>query len=151
MQSDGNLSPDKFFSPKDSLLSGPAAGVMGSFSIAKKFNLNKAVAFDMGGTSTDTSFISEKPAYSDHFILNNARLQIPVMDIDTVAAGGGSICQWTNSGFQCGPESASAFPGPACYGQGGPLTLTDLALLTGRLNPEIGQYSSFTRSKLCSS
>ena len=125
---------DHFYS-KDSLLSGPAAGVMGAKFLSAKYDRTKIISFDMGGTSTDAAIIDEFPMYSSTLRISGQSLHLNTIDIETVAAGGGSICSFKNGKLTVGPESASAYPGPACYGAGGPLTITDLNLLLGRLDP----------------
>lgn len=135
MTSAGRLVSRKRFSGKDSLLSGPAAGVVGAAAVASRFGHDRVIGFDMGGTSTDVS------RYDGDFELEfestkaGVRIMTPVMAIETVAAGGGSVCRFDGTRLVVGPESAGSRPGPACYGRGGPLTLTDANLLLGRFNP----------------
>ncbi len=135
MTSAGGLIPAADFRPKDSLLSGPAGGAVGAAAIARAAGFSKVIAFDMGGTSTDVSRIEGELPYQFEQRVGAATLFAPSVKIETVAAGGGSICALKPGGLAVGPESASADPGPACYGRGGPLTLTDVNLLLGHLDP----------------
>ncbi|MEM7387066.1 MAG: hydantoinase/oxoprolinase family protein, partial [Verrucomicrobiota bacterium] len=135
MTSAGGLSERRFFHPKDSLLSGPAGGVVGAAEGARRLAWDRVIAFDMGGTSTDVSRISGSFSYRHVLEVGPVRLQTSAVEIDTVAAGGGSLCRLEDGRFLVGPESAGADPGPACYGKGGPLTLTDVHFLLGRLEP----------------
>ncbi|KAL4820381.1 Hydantoinase B/oxoprolinase-domain-containing protein [Aspergillus spinulosporus] len=137
MQSDGGLVDFRKFSGLRAILSGPAAGVVGfaatSWDAEEK---TPVIGFDMGGTSTD---VSRFDGHLEHVFgskLAGVQIQSPQLDINTVAAGGGSILNWRNGLFYVGPESASAHPGPACYRKGGPLTVTDANLFLGRLLPE---------------
>lgn len=134
MTSAGGLVSRKNYRPKDSLLSGPAGGVVGSSCIGKRAGYAKSIAFDMGGTSTDVSRFDGRFAYQFEQTIGNAHLFAPSLRIETVAAGGGSICWYDGSALRVGPASAGASPGPACYGSGGPLTITDVNLLLGRLD-----------------
>jgi 5-oxoprolinase (ATP-hydrolysing) len=137
MQSDGGLVDFRKFSGLKAILSGPAAGVVG-FAATSWDSTEKTpvIGFDMGGTSTD---VSRYDGHLEHVFgskLAGVLIQSPQLDINTVAAGGGSILTWRNGLFYVGPESASAHPGPACYRKGGPLTVTDANLFLGRLLPE---------------
>lgn len=134
MTSAGGLVRKGKFHPKDSLLSGPAGGVVGAAAVGKLAGYNKIISFDMGGTSTDVSRISDKFDYSFELELGDAKIFSPALSIETVAAGGGSICYYDGFKLSVGPHSAGAYPGPACYGAGGPLTITDINLLSGRLD-----------------
>ena len=134
MTSAGGLAHAANFHPKDSLLSGPAGGVVGAFIIGEQSGFKKLITFDMGGTSTDVSRIDGKLDYRFDLEVGDARINCPAIAIETVAAGGGSICWFDGYKLSVGPESAGASPGPACYGAGGPLTLTDVNLLAGRLD-----------------
>ena len=136
MTSAGGLEPAVSFRPKDSLLSGPAGGVSGAAAIAEELGFSRILTFDMGGTSTDVSRYDHGFSYRFEQTVGDARLLSPSLMIETVAAGGGSICQWENGSLSVGPDSAGADPGPACYGRGGPLTITDVNLLLGRIDPE---------------
>lgn len=135
MTSAGGLEPMEQFRPKDSLLSGPAGGVSGAAAIAEELGFPSVLTFDMGGTSTDVARYEGGFQYDFEQRVGNARVLAPALRIETVAAGGGSICRWENGGLRVGPESAGAAPGPACYGCGGPLTITDVNLLLGRIDP----------------
>ncbi|MEM7109087.1 MAG: hydantoinase/oxoprolinase family protein, partial [Bacteroidota bacterium] len=135
MTSSGSIVGNENFSPKDSLLSGPAGGIVGAVSAGKKSGFDKIISFDMGGTSTDVAIYNKRFDYQFETKVGQANIQSPCLHIETIAAGGGSICDFKNGMLQVGPESAGAEPGPACYGAGGPLTLTDINLLAGRLVP----------------
>ncbi|MBN2775832.1 MAG: hydantoinase B/oxoprolinase family protein, partial [Prolixibacteraceae bacterium] len=135
MTSAGGLVHAKKFHPKDSLLSGPAGGVVGASIIGEQSGFKKLITFDMGGTSTDVSRIDGGFDYRYELEVGDARINSPAIAIETVAAGGGSVCWFDGYKLCVGPESAGAFPGPACYGAGGPLTITDVNLLAGRLDP----------------
>ena len=131
MTSAGQLKSAETFRPVDSLLSGPAGGIAGAGALARACGLEQVLTFDMGGTSTDVSRIAGEPSYRYEQEIGPVKVLAPAVKIETVAAGGGSICQWRNGGLQVGPESAGSSPGPACYGCGGPLTVTDVNLLLG--------------------
>ncbi len=119
------------------ILSGPAGGVSGAFILAKIFNKSKVISFDMGGTSTDVCLIDERIPFTKEYILDGFPLSIPVIDIHTVGAGGGSIAYVDVGGvLKVGPESAGADPGPACYGKSLIPTVTDANLVLGRLLPD---------------
>jgi 5-oxoprolinase (ATP-hydrolysing) len=135
MTSAGGLVRAASYRAKDSLLSGPAGGVVGAVAAGRRSGLTRVIAFDMGGTSTDVSRHEERLAYRFETRVGAARLLAPALAIETVAAGGGSICSLAGGRLRVGPRSAGARPGPACYGAGGPLTLTDVNLLLGRLDP----------------
>ncbi|HCC69800.1 MAG TPA: 5-oxoprolinase [Bacteroidales bacterium] len=134
MTSAGGLVQANNFLPKDSLLSGPAGGVAGAYAIGRLSGYEKMITFDMGGTSTDVSRIEGSFDYRYEFEVGDARINSPAIAIETVAAGGGSICGFDGYKLFVGPESAGAYPGPACYGTGGPFTVTDVNLLLGRLD-----------------
>jgi 5-oxoprolinase (ATP-hydrolysing) len=136
MNSAGSVLPAEGFAAKDALLSGPAAGVVGATTVARRLGWQKILTFDMGGTSTDVARIEGAYPYQFEHQVGEARLVFPSIRIETVAAGGGSICRWADGRLHVGPESAGANPGPACYGKGGPLTVTDLNLLLGYFRPE---------------
>jgi len=136
MTSAGGLVNAGNFQPKDSLLSGPAGGVVGASTIGRKNGYGNIISFDMGGTSTDVARYSEGYDYIFEHTVGDATLNAPALSIETVAAGGGSICGFDGNKLTVGPESAGAYPGPACYGAGGPLTLTDVNLLLGRLDKD---------------
>lgn len=135
MTSAGGLVPASRFRPKDSLLSGPAGGLVGAAELARSAGFPKVLTFDMGGTSTDVARIDGPFTWRQEQEIGPARVFAPALKIETVAAGGGSICRWRNGRLEVGPESAGADPGPACYGRGGPLTLTDVNLLLGLMDP----------------
>jgi len=135
MTSAGGLIQANSYHPKDSLLSGPAGGVVGAAFTGKQSGFNKIIAFDMGGTSTDVARFDGDFEYLFEHKVGDAHLVAPALAIESVAAGGGSICSFDDTKLTVGPESAGASPGPACYGAGGPLTLTDVNLLLGRLDP----------------
>ncbi len=135
MTSAGGLVASQSFFPKDSLLSGPAGGIVGATQIAQRMGFTQVLTLDMGGTSTDTARFEGRFDYRFSTKINDIELQSPALAIETVAAGGGSICFFADKKLCVGPESAGAFPGPACYGAGGPLTITDVNLLLGKLHP----------------
>ncbi len=135
MTSAGGLVDADFFHPKDSLLSGPAGGVVGAGRIAQALGFGQVLTFDMGGTSTDAARIAGGYDYRFVTKVGSAEMLSPSLEIETVAAGGGSICYFDGNKLTVGPESAGASPGPACYGAGGPLTITDVNLLLGKLEP----------------
>lgn len=132
----GGLVPPENFSGKDSLLSGPAGGVNGFTHAARKAGFEKSIGFDMGGTSTDVKRYGGEFEYHFETVKAGVRVVTPMFAIETVAAGGGSICHFDGQRFLVGPESAGASPGPACYGAGGPLTVTDINLFNGKIDPE---------------
>lgn len=151
MSSAGGLLPAADFQPKDSLLSGPAGGVIGGLMKAQQSGINKIITFDMGGTSTDVSLCDHRPDYRFECTVGNLKILSPSLAIETIAAGGGSICDFDGYKFTVGPESAGASPGPACYGAGGPLTITDVNLLLGRLDEDnfsIPIYRSHAENRL---
>ncbi|MFN0074906.1 MAG: hydantoinase B/oxoprolinase family protein [Prosthecobacter sp.] len=135
MTSAGGLETADAIRPKDMLLSGPAAGAIGAANAARRLGITKIITLDMGGTSTDVARIDTRPGYRFTQEVAGMKLLAPCIDIETVAAGGGSICCWTHHGLAVGPQSAGSNPGPACYGKGGPLTITDVNLLLGRFDP----------------
>ncbi|WP_229206857.1 hydantoinase B/oxoprolinase family protein [Dyadobacter crusticola] len=134
MTSTGSLAEVSGFNAKDSLLSGPAGGMIAAANLALKFGYVKAITFDMGGTSTDTALIDGQPELKYITEIDKIEFHNPTLAIETVAAGGGSVCWFDGFSLQVGPESAGASPGPACYGAGGPLTITDVNLLLGKLD-----------------
>ncbi|KAL4891640.1 Hydantoinase B/oxoprolinase-domain-containing protein [Aspergillus ambiguus] len=137
MQSDGGLVPTSELSGLHAILSGPAGGVVGYARTTYDPKTQvPIIGFDMGGTSTD---VSRYDGQFDHIFETTTAgipIQAPQLNINTIAAGGGSILTWRNSLMEVGPESASSHPGPACYRKGGPLTVTDANLVLGRLIPE---------------
>lgn len=137
MQSNGGLAAARQFQGKDAVLSGPAAGVVGAVAVTKAAGFGSPmISFDMGGTSTDVSLCHGEYSRSLEARVAGVRLQTPMLNIHTVAAGGGSICSFAQGRYQVGPDSAGADPGPACYGRGGPLTVTDCNLVLGKLQPQ---------------
>ena len=137
MQSNGGLTAAQQFQGKDAILSGPAAGVVGAVAVTKAAGFSPPmISFDMGGTSTDVSLCHGEYSRSLEAEVAGVRLQTPMLNIHTVAAGGGSICSFAQGRYQVGPDSAGADPGPACYGRGGPLTVTDCNLILGKLQPQ---------------
>lgn len=137
MQSDGGLVDFRKFSGLKAILSGPAGGVVGYAQTSWDDDERvPVIGFDMGGTSTDVSRYSGTYDHVFETTTAGVSIQSPQLDINTVAAGGGSVLFWKNGLFVVGPESASAHPGPACYRKGGPLTVTDANLFLGRLLPE---------------
>ena len=136
MQSNGGLTDAYAFQGKDALLSGPAGGVVGMARTAENANLNKLIGFDMGGTSTDVSHYAGEFERAYETEVAGIRVRSPMMDINTVAAGGGSILHFDGSRLRVGPDSAGANPGPMCYGNNGPLAITDCNVVLGKLRPE---------------
>lgn len=136
MQSNGGLANADHFEGKDSILSGPAGGVVGAVFITQQAGFDKMIGFDMGGTSTDVSHFNGAFEYSFETMVAGVRMRTPIMHIHTVAAGGGSICFFDGARFRVGPDSAGANPGPACYRRGGPLAITDCNLMVGKIQPE---------------
>jgi 5-oxoprolinase (ATP-hydrolysing) len=136
MQSNGGLAAAASFHAMASVLSGPAGGLIGMRWVGERLNYPRLIGFDMGGTSTDVSLIDgELPQRFEHLIAG-VRLTQPMLDVHSIAAGGGSVLSYRDGRFAVGPASAGADPGPACYGRGGPLTLTDVQVLLGRLRPD---------------
>lgn len=133
MQSNGGLTAAEAFEGKDAILSGPAGGIVGAAKTAAIEGFEYIIGFDMGGTSTDVAHYAGAYERTWDTVISGTRIKVPMMDIHTVAAGGGSICTFDGERYRVGPESAGAHPGPACYGKGGPLTVTDCNLLTGRI------------------
>ena len=136
MQSNGGLAPAATFRGRDAVLSGPAGGVVGMVEVARGAGFGKVIGFDMGGTSTDVSHYAGAYERVIDTTVAGVRLQTPMMNIHTVAAGGGSICRFDGARLRVGPQSAGANPGPACYRRGGPLTVTDCNVMLGKLRPE---------------
>lgn len=134
MTSAGSLVDAHHFHPNASLLSGPAGGVVGAKTIGEASGFNQLILLDVGGTSSDVSRFDTDYDYKFDVTIGNATVFSPALAIETIAAGGGSICRFDGYKLCVGPDSAGASPGPACYGAGGPLTLTDVHLLLGRLD-----------------
>jgi N-methylhydantoinase A len=123
--------------PVRTILSGPAGGVVGALKIGKLSGFDRLITFDMGGTSTDVSLIDGKLSISTESEIEDFPIKVPMIDIHTVGAGGGSIAYIDKGGaLNVGPESAGADPGPICYGKGDKITITDANLFLGRLIPE---------------
>ena len=135
MQSNGGLTDADLFQGKDAILSGPAGGVVGMVSTGLQSGHDRLIGFDMGGTSTDVCHFAGHYERSFETEVAGVRMRAPMMNIHTVAAGGGSILKFDEGRFQVGPESAGANPGPACYRRGGPLTVTDCNVMLGKLQP----------------
>ena len=135
MQSNGGLTDARLFQGKDAILSGPAGGVVGMVKTAELAGFDRLIGFDMGGTSTDVCHYAGQYERSFETEVAGVRMRAPMMNIHTVAAGGGSILAYRDGRFQVGPESAGANPGPACYRRGGPLTVTDCNVMLGKLQP----------------
>jgi len=136
MQSHGGLTDAKRFAGKDAILSGPAGGIVAAVKTAQSAGYQKIIGFDMGGTSTDVSHFSGQFERSFEAEVAGIQMRVPMLDIHTVAAGGGSILQTLHGELRVGPESAGANPGPTAYRRGGPLTVTDCNVLLGRLRAE---------------
>ena len=136
MQSNGGLVDAHLFQGKDAVLSGPAGGVVGMARTAASAGFDKVIGFDMGGTSTDVSHYDGEFERNQETIVAGVRLRAPMMNIHTVAAGGGSILHFDGHRYRVGPDSAGADPGPAAYGRGGPLTVTDANVMLGKLHPQ---------------
>jgi len=134
MTSAGGLVNATAFLAKDSLLSGPAGGMVGAANIAQQLGFERCLSFDMGGTSTDTARFDGQLDLQFSTKIEGIELHTPTLAIETVTAGGGSICAFDGQKLTVGPQSAGASPGPACYGAGGPLTITDINLLLGKLD-----------------
>jgi 5-oxoprolinase (ATP-hydrolysing) len=137
MQSNGGLAPAEAFRGRDAILSGPAGGIVGMARTSEAAGFGKVIGFDMGGTSTDVSHYAGSFERTLETVVAGVRLRVPMMSIDTIAAGGGSICRFDGARMRVGPESAGADPGPACYRRGGPLTITDCNVALGKLQPQV--------------
>lgn len=135
MQSNGGLAEAGHFRGKDAILSGPAGGIVGMARMSQLAGFEKVIGFDMGGTSTDVSHFAGEYERVVTAQVAGVRLQAPMLDIHTVAAGGGSVLHFDGSRYRVGPDSAGADPGPACYRAGGPLTVTDANVMLGRIQP----------------
>lgn len=135
MQSNGGLADARHFRGKDAILSGPAGGIVGAVAAAQEVGFEKIITFDMGGTSTDVAHFAGAYERTLDAKVADVQVRAPMLDIHTVAAGGGSICHFDGSRLRVGPDSAGADPGPACYRKGGPLTVTDCHVMLGRLQP----------------
>lgn len=136
MQSNGGLTDARAFRGKDAILSGPAGGVVGMARTAEEAGFTRVIGFDMGGTSTDVCHFAGQYERAFETVVAGVRMRAPMMNIHTVAAGGGSICSFDGARLRVGPASAGAVPGPAAYRRGGPLTVTDCNVMLGKLRPE---------------
>ncbi|KGB53542.1 N-methylhydantoinase A [Sphingopyxis sp. LC363] len=136
MKSSGGLASASAFHGRDAILSGPAGGIVGMVGSAAPLGKTRLIGFDMGGTSTDVSHYAGRLERDNETIVAGTRIRAPMLRIHTVAAGGGSICRWDGARLLVGPESAGANPGPAAYGRGGPLTVTDCNVLLGKIQPD---------------
>jgi len=142
MQSSGGIIPADFAGeqPVRTVLSGPAGGVIGAYRMAQRSGFDRIISFDMGGTSTDVCLVDHSeggPKAGNDAIIARMPIAVPMLDIHTIGAGGGSLARFDTAGIlRVGPESAGAEPGPACYGRGDRPTVTDANLVLGRLHPE---------------
>jgi len=136
MQSNGGLTDASAFRGKDAILSGPAGGIVGMAKTAEEAGFGQVIGFDMGGTSTDVSHFAGTYERTSERAVAGVRVRAPMLEIHTVAAGGGSVCAYDGQRFRVGPESAGAVPGPACYRRGGPLTITDCNVVLGKIRAE---------------
>ncbi len=136
MQSNGGLTDAHRFQGKDSILSGPAGGIVGAVRTAAMAGCERIISFDMGGTSTDVAHYDGEYERAFETLVAGVRMRAPMMRIHTVAAGGGSILHFDGARFRVGPDSAGANPGPASYRRDGPLTVTDANLCLGKIRPE---------------
>jgi 5-oxoprolinase (ATP-hydrolysing) len=135
MQSSGGLTDASTFRGKDSILSGPAGGIVGMARTSAAAGFGKVIGFDMGGTSTDVSHYAGEYERQYETEVAGFRMRAPMLSIHTVAAGGGSVLHFDSGRYQVGPDSAGANPGPACYRREGPLTVTDANVMLGRVQP----------------
>lgn len=135
MQSNGGLTDARAFQGKDSILSGPAGGIVGMVRASRLAGFERVIGFDMGGTSTDVSHFSGEFERVFETQVAGVRMRAPMMSIHTVAAGGGSILHFDGSRYRVGPDSAGANPGPASYRRGGPLAVTDCNVMLGKVQP----------------
>jgi 5-oxoprolinase (ATP-hydrolysing) len=135
MQSSGGLADATGFQGKDAILSGPAGGIVGAARTAAAAGFDRIISFDMGGTSTDVALYAGQFERAFETQVAGVRMRAPMMAINTVAAGGGSILHFDGARFRVGPDSAGADPGPACYRRGGPLTVTDANVCVGKIQP----------------
>ncbi|MBI4189173.1 MAG: hydantoinase B/oxoprolinase family protein [Betaproteobacteria bacterium] len=135
MQSNGGLTDARRFQGKDSILSGPAGGIVGAVRTSLAAGCDKIIGFDMGGTSTDVSHYAGEFERAFETQVAGVRMRAPMMSIHTVAAGGGSILHFDGARYRVGPDSAGANPGPASYRKNGPLTVTDCNVMLGKIQP----------------
>ena len=136
MMSSGGLTAAELFRGKDAILSGPAGGVVGMAETGRQAGFDRLIGFDMGGTSTDVSHFAGEYERTFETEVAGVRMRAPMMLINTVAAGGGSILHYDGARFRVGPDSAGANPGPKCYRRGGPLAVTDANVMVGKLLPD---------------
>ncbi|MDM9581511.1 hydantoinase/oxoprolinase family protein [Nostoc sp. GT001] len=136
MKSDGGLVAAEQFQGKDSILSGPAGGIVGAVQTSKRAGFELVITFDMGGTSTDVAHFKGEYERQLDLEIAGARMRVPVLAINTIAAGGGSVLFFDGSSYRVGPKSAGSNPGPACYQRGGPLTVTDANVMLGKIHPQ---------------
>jgi 5-oxoprolinase (ATP-hydrolysing) len=136
MMSSGGLTAADLFRGKDAILSGPAGGVVGMAETGRQAGFDRLIGFDMGGTSTDVSHFAGEYERTFETEVAGVRMRAPMMLINTVAAGGGSILHYDGARFRVGPDSAGANPGPKCYRRGGPLAVTDANVMVGKLIPD---------------
>ncbi|HEY9813080.1 MAG TPA: hydantoinase/oxoprolinase family protein, partial [Candidatus Sericytochromatia bacterium] len=136
MKSDGGLAAAEQFQGKDSILSGPAGGIVGAVQTSKRAGFELVITFDMGGTSTDVAHFKGEYERQLESEIAGVRMRVPVLAINTIAAGGGSILFFDGSSYRVGPESAGSNPGPACYRRGGLLTVTDANVMLGKIHPQ---------------
>ncbi len=136
MMSSGGLTAADLFAGKDAILSGPAGGVVAMARTGASAGFDRVIGFDMGGTSTDVAHFDGEFERAFETEVAGVRMRAPMMQIHTVAAGGGSILHYDGARFRVGPDSAGASPGPACYRRGGPLAVTDANVMVGKLRPD---------------
>jgi 5-oxoprolinase (ATP-hydrolysing) len=136
MQSNGGLAPADRFQGRDSVLSGPAGGLVGMAKAGLAAGYDRLIGFDMGGTSTDVSLYAGELERRQETRIAGHRIRVPMLAVHTVAAGGGSILRFDGARLLVGPDSAGSLPGPMCYRRGGPLTVTDANVFLGRILPE---------------
>ena len=136
MKSDGGLVTADNFQGKDSILSGPAGGIVGAVETSKQAGFEQIISFDMGGTSTDVAHYAGKYERELDSEIAGARMRVPVLAIQTIAAGGGSILSFDGMSYRVGPESGGSNPGPACYRRGGKLTVTDANVMLGKIHSQ---------------
>src|SRR5699024_412873 len=125
-----------FFDGKDAILSGPAGSIVASARTGEIAGFEQIIGFDMRGTSSDVAHYAGEFERSFEPVIAGVRMRVPMMQIHTVAGGGGSILHFDGSRYRVGPDSAGAAPGPACYRRGGPLTVTDCNVMLGKLQAE---------------
>src|SRR5690349_16276754 len=132
----GGLTDARRFQGKDSILSGPAGGIVGAVRTSVSAGFDRIIGFDMGGTSTDVSHYAGEFEREFETRVAGVRMRAPMMSIHTVAAGGGSILHFDGARYRVGPDSAGANPGPASYRRGGPLAVTDANVMLGKIQPK---------------